>query len=96
MLQTIIEAIRNRQILTFNYHDYRREVEPHAVGATKDGYDVLLCYQTLGGHVTLGHDWDFCELSKIGQLEVTGELFSKARAGYKKIDKGMAIIYAEL
>ena len=60
------------------------------------GNDVLRCYQTKGGHVTHGHDWDLCEFSKISNLNTTGESFANARPDYKKGDKGMSRIYAEL
>jgi hypothetical protein len=96
MLQTIIDAIKNRRVLSFIYDGYHRVVEPHAVGSSTAGNDVLRCYQTEGGHVTLGHDWDLCELSKISTLQLTGGNFANARPDYKKGDKGMSRIYAEL
>ncbi len=96
MLQTIIDAIKNHQILSFTYDNYQRVIEPHAVGCSHDGNDVLLCFQLQGGHVTPGHDWNFCEISKISNLKTTGENFANAHAGYNEVDKGMSNIYAEL
>jgi len=96
MIQLIIDAIKNRHVLSFSYDGYIRVVEPHAVGESRAGNDVLRCYQTKGGHVTPGHDWDLCELSKISNLKPTGESFANARPDYKKGDKGMVRIYAEL
>ena len=58
--------------------------------------DVLRCFQTQGGHVTPGHEWDLCEVSKISNLRETGAVFANARPDYKKGDKGMTHIYAEL
>lgn len=96
MLQTIIKAIHDRQILSFNYSGISRKVQPVAVGDSKAGNLVLRCYQVAGGHVTPGHDWDLCELSKISGLTATGEHFSGEPPGYKRGDKGMSTIHAEL
>lgn len=96
MLQKIIDAIRGRKILSFTYSGISRVVEPHAVGISLAGNDVLRCYQTHGGHITPGHEWDLCEISKISNLSETGDVFANARPGYKKGDKGMTRIYAEL
>lgn len=98
MLNTIISAIRNRHVLTFAYGGIQRTVEPHAVGVSKAGNDVLRCYQTHGENIPQGQEWDLCELSKISKLTDTGTSFASARPDYKKGDKGMLriYIYAEL
>lgn len=96
MLQTIIDAIHNRRVLAFTYSGIARVVEPHAVGVSRAGNDALRCFQTQGGHVTPGHEWDFCDLSQIIGLHATGDVFSGARPDYRKGDKHMKHIYAEL
>lgn len=96
MLQTIISAIQNRHVLAFNYNGIARTVEPHAVGVSSTGKNVLRCFQTQGGHIKAGHEWDLCNLEKIINLSDTGTVFSGARHGYKKGDKGMTRIFAEL
>lgn len=96
MLNTIISAIKNKQVLSFSYDNIDRVVEPHTVGRASTGNDLLRCYQTEGGHFTVGHEWDLCKLSKINNLSVTGAYFDSARPGYKKGDKAMTHIYAEL
>jgi len=96
MLNTIINAIRNRQILTFTYSGLVRVVEPHAVGVSTTGNDVLRCYQTAGGHVSPGHEWDFCILSRIRRLQPTGQQFTGSRPGYKRNDAHMRFIYEQL
>ena len=70
--------------------------QPAAVGVSSAGNDVLRCYQTAGGHVTPGHEWDFCELSKIHDLRVLGTTFQAVPPGYRRGDKHMRQIYAEL
>jgi hypothetical protein len=96
VLQTIINAIRNREYLAFTYSGYSRIVQPAAVGISRDGNQALRCYQTAGGHVKPGHEWDFCLLSKISGLRTTGEHFVADPPGYKKDDKHMSTIYSEL
>jgi len=96
MLQTIIKAIQNREILSFSYSGILRVVQPAAVGVSRAGNDALRCYQIQGGHITPGHEWDFCEVSKISGLRATGEYFEGEPPGYKRGDKHMITIYAEL
>lgn len=96
MKQTIIEAISNYQVLTFTYSGIPRVVEPHAVGLSRTGKEVLRCFQTHGGHVTPGHEWDLCELSKISDLKVSGTIFQTPRSGYSRGDRHMISIFAQL
>lgn len=96
MLQTIINAIRNREVLSFTYTGIARVAEPHAVGVSRAGNNVLRCYQTQGGHVKPGHEWDLCDLSKLSNLRTTGQHFVNGRPGYKPGDKHMTTIFAEL
>ncbi|GAA0849915.1 hypothetical protein GCM10009080_55340 [Cupriavidus pauculus] len=96
MLQKIIDAIRNREVLSFTYDGFARVVEPHAVGVSRAGNNVLRCYQIQGGHVTPGHEWDLCNIAKILGLSATGQRFVGERPGYKRGDKHMTTIFAEL
>jgi hypothetical protein len=96
MKQTIIDAINNLQVLTFTYSGIPRVVEPHTLGISRTGKEVLRCYQTHGGHVTPGHEWDLCELSKISNLMISGAYFQTPRPGYSKGDRQMISIFAQL
>ena len=96
MRDKIIDAIKDRRVLKFRYKGIDRVVEPHAVGVSRTGKDVLRCYQTAGRHITDGHSWDLCSLSSIFSLVVTEDVFSGERAGYSRGDKQMQRIYAEL
>jgi len=96
MLNSIITAIQNKSVLSFTYDGYDRIVEPHAVGSSRAGNDVLRCFQTQGGHVRADHEWDLCKLSKITNFLVTEDVFVNARNGYARGDKGMSRIYAEI
>jgi hypothetical protein len=96
MRRIIISAIQNKQLIELTYDGLRRVVEPHAIGVSKAGNDVMRCFQTAGGHVNPGHDWDLMILSKITGLSATGHNFTDARPGYKRGDSGMTTIFAEL
>jgi hypothetical protein len=96
MRQTIISAIRNREHLSFTYSGFTRVVQPAAIGVTSAGNDAVRCYQVEGGHVTPGHEWDLCVLSGISGLRLTGKRFEGVPPGYRKGDKHLNPIYAEL
>jgi hypothetical protein len=96
MRNFFMQAIKTRQVVSFTYKGIDRVVEPHAVGVTSKGNEVIRCYQIAGGHVTPGHEWDLCTLSKITGLSMTGQSFDGPRQGYKRGDRGMVTIYAEL
>lgn len=96
MIEILKRAVQNREVLAFTYSGLVRIVEPHAVGISRAGNPVLRCYQVQGGHVTPGHEWDFCEVSQIIGLQATGEIFAGPRPGYRRGDRHMVTIFAEL
>ncbi|QSL94407.1 hypothetical protein JWV26_08635 [Ectopseudomonas toyotomiensis] len=96
MREILAQAINERRYIAFTYSGLQREAQPAAVGISHAGNPVLRCYQTAGGHITPGHEWDFCELSKIVGLKVLDKTFSSNPPSYKKGDKGMSQIFAEL
>ena len=95
-IDLIADAIRNRQVLTVTYDGIKRDVEPHAVGRSTTGKDLLRCFQPTGGHVNPNHDWDLMSLSKIVGLAKTGGNFAGPRPGYKRGDSAMVVIYEQL
>lgn len=96
MLNVLADAIRARKYISFTYSGLAREAQPAALGVSRAGKDVLRCYQTAGGHITPGHEWDLCELSKIQDLKVLEKDFPVNPPGYRTGDKHMLHIYAEL
>ena len=97
MKSTIIAAINDKRVLTFSYKGHPRTVEPHAVGRSTASHDVLRGYQTAGtaekGDVP---DWKLMRLVGIRNLTVTEQTFAEPRAGYKRGDSVMTMIYAEI
>lgn len=96
MLKIITDSIHARQEISFIYSGIERVAQPVAVGASRAGRDVLRCYQTKGGHVTAGHVWDLCEISLMSNVKNTGVAFDVNPPGYKRGDKHMIKIYAEI
>lgn len=96
MLQTIINAIHTKQLISFTYDGLPRLVEPHAVGLSTAGNQVMRCFQVEGSHKKAGHDWDLVKLEKIVGLAATGKHFAGPRSGYKQGDSAMSTIHAEL
>ncbi|WP_298267477.1 hypothetical protein [Geobacter sp.] len=97
MRNTIINAIRQKKKLSLRYDGVMRIVEPHAYGISKKGHELLRCYQVRGGHTSYTpHDWDLLKVSEITALTDTGEHFACARPDYRRDDKAMQTIYAQL
>lgn len=97
MRNTISQAIRNRQVLTFTYDGYHRTVEPHCHGITTAGNEALRCYQTAGGSSSgKVPDWHMMKVDKIVGLTVTPSVFAGPRPGYNRGDRGMSTIFEQL
>ena len=84
MDETIVQAIRHKRRLSFEYSGQSRTVEPHACGFSKSGKELLLAYQIAGGH-TSGHrePWHMFHVDRMSSLQVTGH-FSGPRDDYRK------------
>lgn len=97
MISQICSAIQNKKLLEFIYDGYFRRVEPHTLGVSKRGNDLLSAYQVSGeskeGKVP---DWKQFNLEKIQDLIVLNETFVNPRDGYTKGDSRMIEIYCEL
>ncbi len=96
MVNTLEAAIRDRKYISFSYGGLPLEAMPATLGVSRAGNEVLRCYQTAGRHVQPGHEWNLCDLSKIEGLAVLEKRFTNDPPGYRKGDRGMARIYAEL
>jgi hypothetical protein len=97
MKNRIKNAVETKTILKFNYDGEPRIVEPHACGVSTAGNEVMRCYQTAGGSVSgTVPGWHLMKFSKIENLITTDSHFDSPRSGYKKGDKGMTLIYAEI
>ncbi|MDD5271287.1 MAG: hypothetical protein PHU14_01085 [Methylovulum sp.] len=55
MLQVIVRAIRERELLAFVYGSFTRVAEPYAVGESVTGNNVLWAFQLSAEHLAIHH-----------------------------------------
>lgn len=97
MKQTIIDAIKGRNLLEFSYDGHQRVVEPHTFGVSTKGNDSLSAYQVEGtSDKGVVPDWKLFTISKIVGFKKSDKTFLGTRPEYRKGDSRMSIIYAEL
>lgn len=96
MNSEIVQAIAQRRLMELSYDGLRRTVEPHAYGVTAHGHEVIRVWQTSGGSAN-GEPTGW-KLLRVDEARVTalGERFEGPRPGYKRGDKAMSRIFAEL
>lgn len=92
----IVNAIRNQNLIQFNYDGGSRIVEPHCYGITTAGNEGLRAYQVDGYSSSGKMGWKMFDLDKARSIRILDETFSGARPGYKKGDRGMSRIFEEL
>lgn len=95
MNQEIIDAIENQNVIEFNYDGELRVVEPYCYGKTTAGNEGLRAYQIDGFSSSGKMGWKMYDLGKADDIEVSDEPFS-TKNDYKRGDKGMSEIYAEI
>ncbi|MBN7817779.1 WYL domain-containing protein [Algoriphagus pacificus] len=95
MNQQIITAIKNQNVIEFYYDGELRIVEPHCYGETTAGNEGLRAYQIDGYSSSGKMGWKMYDLGKTDDIEVSENTF-EVRDGYKRGDKGMAKIFAEI
>jgi len=95
--QRICEAINNRQIVSFMYHNHKRIVEPHLVGEKTNGIVELSAWQ-IGGYSESGSKppWRNYILSDIINFYITDNNFTGTRPGYNRNDSTMQKIICRL
>ena len=92
MDETIIESIRKRQRLRFTYNGKLRVVEPQCYGIGTKGTELLRAHQIQGG----AQAEPLFDVSKMGDLVVLAEFFTKPGPNYKKNDSAMKTIFCQL
>lgn len=98
MLREIVHAIQNKETFTFVYDGFKRTVEPHTVGYSKDHNLIMRAFQT-GGHSSSGKmGWKLYSLSGIEDQILFREaaVAETPRPGFKAGDSAMLHIVAEV
>lgn len=89
MHQTIVSAISNRKTLEFRYNNEARIVDPHCYGVDGKGHDAIRAFQRGGKGRRLFHVKDISGL-------VLGQQSFEVQMDYKRNDKAMGLIYAQV
>lgn len=95
MDNNLINAIKEQKVIEFYYDGELRVVEPHCYGKTTAGNEGLRAFQIDGFSSSGKMGWKMYDLGKADDLTITDDTFD-VRNGYKRGDKGMDIIYAEI
>lgn len=96
MNKEIINAISNQNLIEFDYDGGKRTVEPHCYGITSAGNEGLRAFQVDGYSSSGKMGWKMFDMDKASSLNVLDDTFDNPRPGYKKGDKGMSRISAQL
>ena len=93
----IIEAIRNRRLLAFDYRGGRRVVEPHTYGLDRRQREVLCAYQIQGTSRSGQHEgWKNFDVRDLSDVRVDARHFEQARSEYRRDDGAFQRILAQL
>ena len=97
MSRIAIEALRAGKCLELRYDGFTRVVEVHAVGLTKDDNPIMRVWQVRGGSVSGERvGWKLMRLDETFSAHVIDEKSNAPRHGYKRGDRDMKIITAQL
>ena len=92
---TIVRAVREHHVITFQYAGLARRVEPFIYGVNTAGHQAISGYQTAG--LSRSGDrrgWRMYLLSDIRNLVVENETFKSTRPDYNPNDSRMNEIFA--
>lgn len=93
----LIEAIKSKTIIYFDYDGGIRVVEPYCYGATAEGQELLRCYQ-IGGFLRPQEEkgWKLFQTLGISDMVVTAQSFLGDRPGYHQTDKAIKVVYCQV
>ena len=90
-------AIKNKNLLTFNYDGYSRKVEPHTYGVDNKGHLAFRAYQVSGGSESGEYTgWKLFHVDDMHSISILAEHFHSARPKYKRNDPAFSTIYEQL
>ena len=90
--QILIDAIKDKRRLSFEYNDKLRLVEPQCYGIGTKGTQLLRVHQLEGGK----EREPLFDVSKIQKLTVLDARFMRPGPNYKQNDSAMVTIFAQL
>lgn len=92
-----VEALTSGKCLELRYDGFARIVEVHAVGLTEDNNPIMRVWQVRGGSVSGERvGWKLMRLDETFSAHVIDEKSNAPRPGYKRGDRDMKVITAQL
>ncbi len=96
-MKTIIDAIKQKQVLVVVYKGLPRILEPHIVGAAANGNQYVRGFQTGGTSCTDEYGWKIMNLEKIQMVSfLPNQFFPNMRNDFTRNDPVITTIYATL
>jgi hypothetical protein len=90
MRELIEHAIRNRLVIALEYPPGQRLIEPHALGYSSTGNEILRAYQTEGASASGESQWwKLFRVDRIASAAAAGVVFDGPRPGYRQGDSHM-------
>lgn len=94
MDRLICDAIKNKQIITFEYEFGVRIVEPYRLGLSTQQNKVLRAFQLRNSNkIYENQEWRLFSLSKIRKIQLSSNHFNGLRNDYGFEDKAMTRPY---
>ena len=92
MNPVIAQSVVEKRRLRFSYHGRIRLVEPQCYGVGHKGTELLRAHQIQGGT----QREPLFDVSKIDDLVLLDEVFTRPGPNYKRDDSAMKTIYCQL
>ena len=92
MNPVIAQSIAEKRRMRFSYHGRIRLVEPQCYGVGHKGTELLRAHQIQGGT----QREPLFDVSKIDDLVLLDEVFTRPGPNYKRDDSAMKTIYCQL
>ena len=97
MTEAVLNAIKEKRLLSFTYQGQRRVVEPHIYGRNAAGNDILTAWFVQGYSESLSvPGWRSYLVSEARDLVQLDEMFEHPRPGFNPSDPHFVQVYASL
>ena len=81
----ICQAISHRRLLDVTYRGRLRLVEPYAHGVSRDGREMLVAFQRVGGSASgQGEGWKAFHVDEVEELRIVDVPFVVNQPGYRE------------
>lgn len=96
-IDTASQALRSGKVLELRYDGWIRCVEVHAVGYARDGNALMRVWQVSGGsNSNEPRGWKLLRCDEASTAHLSAQLSGGPRPGYRRGDRAMSRIIAEL